>query len=60
MLARHAEREANRIEVCVAGSVVTLKGLVRSWEERDIAVGAAWAAPGISSVVNELVVSTLA
>lgn len=55
-LTRHAEREARNIEVTVAGSTVTLRGRVESWAERSAAQGAAWAAPGISAVVNELTV----
>lgn len=55
-LERHAEREAKRIEVDVSGTTVTLRGRVESWEERQAAYGAAWAAPGIDRVVNELTV----
>ena len=57
-LARHAEREARNIEVVVNGSTVTLRGRVDSWAERAAAQGAAWAAPGISLVVNDLTVGT--
>ncbi|GAA0766919.1 BON domain-containing protein [Ideonella azotifigens] len=57
-LARHAEREAKNIEVMVSGAKVTLRGRVDSWAERAAAQGAAWAAPGISLVVNELTVGT--
>jgi osmotically-inducible protein OsmY len=53
-LQRQAEREAKGIEVVVSGHTVTLKGQVHSWAERKAAQGAAWSAPGISSVVNEL------
>lgn len=53
-LARHAEREAKHIEVIVNGSVVTLRGAVHSWAERSAAYGAAWSAPGVLTVVNEL------
>jgi len=55
-LARHAEREARNIEVVVSGSTVTLRGRVDSLAERAAAQGAAWAAPGISLVVNDLTV----
>ena len=55
-LTRHAEREAKHIEVNVVGSTVTLRGHVDSWAERKTAQGAAWAAPGITSVVNRLAV----
>ncbi|OUM00915.1 BON domain-containing protein [Variovorax sp. JS1663] len=53
-LARHAEREADRIEVQVSGATATLKGTVHSWAERAAAQGAAWSAPGVTSVINEL------
>jgi osmotically-inducible protein OsmY len=53
-LARHAEREAKHIEVMVNGSAVTLRGNVDSWAERNAAFGAAWSAPGVLSVVNEI------
>ncbi len=55
-LARQAEREAKHIQVTVKGSFVTLRGTVRSWAERNAAHGAALAAPGVSVVVNELIV----
>jgi osmotically-inducible protein OsmY len=54
---RSAEVDANRINVDADGSVVTLKGTVRSWIERDEAERAAWAAPGVTSVVDQIVVS---
>jgi osmotically-inducible protein OsmY len=53
-LTRHAEREARHIEVIVNGSAVTLRGNVDSWAERAAAYGAAWSAPGVLSVVNEV------
>jgi osmotically-inducible protein OsmY len=53
-LQRQAEREAKGIEVIVSGHTVTLKGQVHSWAERSAAQGAAWSAPGITSVVNQL------
>jgi osmotically-inducible protein OsmY len=59
-LTRHAEREARHVEVLVLGSTVTLRGHVDSWEDRAAAAGAAWAAPGISLVVNDLKVGVLA
>ena len=59
-LARHAEREAKNIEVTVACSTVTLRGRVDSWPEREAVQGAAWSAPGISLVVNELRVGAAA
>lgn len=53
-LIRHADDEAKRIEVLLDGSTVTLRGHVDSWSERMAAQGAAWSAPGIEKVVNEL------
>jgi osmotically-inducible protein OsmY len=53
-LKRHAEREAKRLQVEINGTTVTLRGSVHSWQERDAASGAAWAAPGVRSVINEL------
>ncbi len=53
-LTRHAQHEAKHIEVIVNGSVVTLRGNVDSWPERAAAYGAAWSAPGVLSVVNEI------
>jgi osmotically-inducible protein OsmY len=54
---RNAEVDANRIIVESEGSVVTLKGTVRSWIEREEAERAAWAAPGVTQVIDEIVVS---
>jgi osmotically-inducible protein OsmY len=54
---RNAEVDSNRIIVEADGSVVTLKGTVRSWIEREEAERAAWAAPGVTSVVDQIVVA---
>jgi osmotically-inducible protein OsmY len=53
-LVRQAEREAKQVQVKVEGSCVTLHGKVHSWSERRAVQGAAWSAPGVSTVVNEL------
>ena len=53
-LQRQAEREARDIRVSVSGHTVTLEGQVHSWPEAVAAQGAAWSAPGITSVVNHL------
>jgi len=55
-LARQAERDARHIQVVVNGSYVTLRGKVRSLAERAAAQGAALSAPGVTAVVNELIV----
>jgi osmotically-inducible protein OsmY len=53
-LRRNAEIEASRIWVGVSGGTVTLQGQVRTWFERSVAENAAWAAPGVAEVKNEL------
>lgn len=53
-LARYAQREAGRVQVQVQGATATLRGKVNSWAERETIQTAAWSAPGISRVVNEL------
>lgn len=55
-LSRQADREADRLSITVDGSQVTLRGTVHSWTERDAVQGAAWATPGITVVVNDLLV----
>jgi osmotically-inducible protein OsmY len=42
------------VEVESAGGKVTLRGSVRSWAERDAALDAAWAAPGVTAVDDRL------
>lgn len=56
-LSRQAEREAKDIEVTVNGTTATLRGQVHSWSERKAAQGAAFSAPGITTVLNELKVT---
>jgi osmotically-inducible protein OsmY len=53
-LRRHAEREASHIHVKAEAGVVTLEGTVDSLAERRAAAGAAWSAPGVSQVINNL------
>jgi len=54
-LTRNAQAEAQRITVDTADSgSVTLRGTVHSWAERDEAVRAAWATPGIRKVQDDL------
>jgi osmotically-inducible protein OsmY len=55
-LSRQADREADRIQIVVNGSQVTLRGKVHSWAEFNAVQGAAWSAPGVTSVINDLVV----
>ena len=56
-LRRQIERESKQIQVDITGSTVTLRGPVHSWSEREAAAVAAWSAPGVQSVVNELQIS---
>jgi osmotically-inducible protein OsmY len=53
---RHAHIDADKIRVQVASGTVTLEGEVESWRERDEAESAVWAAPGVTSVQDRLVV----
>ena len=46
-----------RITVEVEGSKVILRGTVRSWAEKEEAAREAWAAPGVTSVENLIVVA---
>jgi osmotically-inducible protein OsmY len=53
---RHARLDALRIGVNVHGDTVTLHGNVPTWNERSEAESAAWRAPGVSNVENQLTV----
>lgn len=53
-LKRNAEVDARRISVTSSDGKVTLWGNVRSWMEKDEAETAAWAAPGVNQVQNNI------
>jgi osmotically-inducible protein OsmY len=55
---RHAQLDANKIKVEATDSKVVLRGSVRSWRERQDAELAAWSAPGVSKVENDVVVDS--
>jgi osmotically-inducible protein OsmY len=56
-LERRADRTAEHITLSAKGGVVTLSGSVPSFEDRRAAASAAWSAPGVSEVRDELAVS---
>ena len=55
-LVRQADREAEQIDIAVTGSQIKLRGTVHSWAEFNAVQHAAWSAPGVTSVMNDLVV----
>jgi osmotically-inducible protein OsmY len=55
-LRRNADLEARRIHVEAVGGRVVLTGNVRSWREVKEAARAAWAAPGVVFVDNQITV----
>jgi osmotically-inducible protein OsmY len=56
-LKRSAELDAEQIRVEAEGDRVILKGTVHSWFEREEAEKAAWRAPGVREVEDDLVVA---
>lgn len=53
-LKRQAEIDASHVSVEIDGHTVTLRGKVRSLAEKNDAASAAWAASGVTSVVNHI------
>jgi osmotically-inducible protein OsmY len=53
---RNASLDAEGLSVKTYGNTVLLSGAVSSWDERDAAVAAAWAAPGVAAVKDQIVV----
>lgn len=53
---RSATVDASKIEIETIGNKVILKGIVHSLAEKKDAESAAWSAPGVTEVKNELVV----
>jgi len=53
---RSAVIDARQIQVEMRDGQAILRGRVRSWAERDTAEQAAWAAPGVTSVVDLLTI----
>jgi len=53
-LKRHAQDEAKRVQVSVNEGTVTLRGKVASFPEKSISLNAAWSAPGVRTVIDQL------
>lgn len=53
-LHRQAQVDAQQISVTVDGGLVTLNGKITSWAERQAALRAALAAPGVNQVTDQL------
>ncbi|MGD0492791.1 MAG: BON domain-containing protein [Steroidobacteraceae bacterium] len=53
---RHAILDAKDIQVVVHNASVSLNGHVHTWQEREDATLAAWAAPGVNTVENHLTI----
>lgn len=53
-LQRSAVLDARQIQVATHGAKVVLSGTVRTWAERATAERAAWAAPGVAEVDNQI------
>lgn len=54
---RQAQIDADSVTVHTKGGMVTLSGRVKAWSERRIAEQAAWAAPGVTSVEDNILVA---
>ena len=56
-LDRHADIEAGHVGISVASGTVTLSGTVESLEEMERIEAAAWTAPGVYKVIDNLRIS---
>lgn len=54
---RQANLDAGTVTVATDGNTVRLGGNVKNWNERGIAERAAWAAPGVNKVEDNIVVA---
>ena len=53
---RSASIDAENIHISIEGSNVILSGNVRSLAEKDDAMQAAWNAPGVTDVIDNLII----
>lgn len=53
---RNAQLDDGDIQVLTSNGTVTLAGIVSNWAEHDEAIGAAWSAPGVTWVDDDLTV----
>jgi len=53
-LKRHADIEAGNVSVAIFNGTVTLSGTVESMDEMDRVEAAAWTAPGVTKVIDNL------
>lgn len=53
-LQRQATKDAHSIRIDAAGGKVTLSGSASSWQSIEDAANAAWAAPGVTDVVDQV------
>ena len=51
---RYAVLEAGHVNVEVAGGRIVLTGRVNYWHEKQMAQSAAWSAPGVTSVEDQI------
>jgi osmotically-inducible protein OsmY len=54
---RNASLDAEGLQVSTDNGTVTVKGTVGSWAERDEAIDAAWSAPGVTAVRDDLTIT---
>lgn len=54
---RQANLDAASVTVATEGTTVRLGGKVKAWNERGIAERAAWSAPGVTQIVDNIIVS---
>jgi osmotically-inducible protein OsmY len=54
---RNAKLDADQLTVSTSNGTVSLSGQVRSWDEHDAAIAAAWAGPGVKAVDDLLIVA---